>query len=252
MAQRSDEPDDDTFHGFPHPYLAVDVVLLTLCAGALHVVLLRRTRPPFDGRWVLPGAFVGHGESPAAAVDRVLAEKVLLQDVFVEQLFTFGDPDRDPREHVVSIAYYALVPEARLSAVVARGALTLARVGVPWRGLAGGAIDAHGADGVALRLGFDHEQVIGTTVLRLRGKIDYAPVGFELLPREFTLLQLQVVHEAVLGDRVNKDSFRRRMLASGLLQPTGRRQLDVGHRPAELFRFRRPSTKSTRTRESRR
>jgi 8-oxo-dGTP diphosphatase len=111
-------------------------------------------------------------------------------------------------------------------------------VHVPWSGLRGGEVELRSDDGAALRVGFDHARIVGTTVQRLRGKIDYAPVGFELLPAQFTLLDLQQVHEAVLGESLNKDSFRRRLLASGQLQATGRRRSDVGHRPPELFRFR--------------
>jgi 8-oxo-dGTP diphosphatase len=111
---------------------------------------------------------------------------------------------------------------------------------VPWRGEPGGRrtnVALHGPDGARLAIGFDHETIVGAAVQRLRGKIDYAPVGFELLPRDFTLADLQRVHEAVLDRRVNKDSFRRRLLASGQLRATGRREIDVGHRPAELYRF---------------
>lgn len=230
---------------FEHPHLAVDVVLLTLRDGALHALLVRRRPAPFGDHWVLPGGFVARGESVDAAVVRVLADKAGLHDVFVEQLFTFGDADRDPRGHVVSVAYYALVPLARLLATDRPDGVLLGRLDVAWRDLAGGTVEVRDEHGARLPVGFDHERILGVAVQRLRGKIDYAPVGFELLPRDFTLLQLQQVHEAVLGQRQNKDSFRRRMLASGQLQPTGRRERDVGHRPAELYRFRRPSRTGT-------
>ena len=91
-------------------------------------------------------------------------------------------------------------------------------------------------------LAFDHADILGLVVKRLRGKLDYAPIGFELLPRRFTLRQLQTIHETILGKTLNKDSFRRRMIASGLIAPTGEREADVGHRPAELYRFKRKST----------
>jgi 8-oxo-dGTP diphosphatase len=224
---------------YPHPHLTVDVVLLTLRDRALHGLLLRRNEPPFANRWVLPGGFVRLDETLDDAAARVLAAKAGLKGVFLEQLFTFGAPGRDPRARVVSVAYYALVPGDRLDSAASGRDRMLARIAVPWRGIAGGRVALHGADGHRLPIGFDHEVIVGVAVQRLRGKIDYAPVGFELLPRDFTLMQLQQVHEAVLDRRFNKDSFRRRLLASGQLEATGRRQSDVGHRPAELFRFRR-------------
>jgi 8-oxo-dGTP diphosphatase len=236
----------DALDRFPHPHLTVDVVLLTLRDAALHVLLLRRTEAPFAGRWVLPGGFVRIHETLDAAAARVLEIKAGLTGVFLEQLFTFGDPHRDPRARVVSVAYYALVPEQRLRRDDAEqirvrrpeGAddSVLARLDVPWSGTSGGRVEMRGPGG-RLQIGFDHEAIVGMAVQRLRGKIDYAPVGFELLPHDFTLMQLQEVHEAVLDKRVNKDSFRRRLLASRQLQPTGRRESDVDHRPAELFRF---------------
>ena len=167
---------------------------------------------------------------------RVLDRKAGLQDVFVEQLFTFGEPARDPRTRVISVAYYALVDPARVEASAQDGR-RLAPLAVEWEELEGEPVGALDEEDRPLPLAFDHARILGTAVARLRGKLDYAPIGFELLPDTFTLRQLQAVHEAVLGRAVNKDSFRRRMLASGQLQATGEREHDVVHRPAELYRF---------------
>lgn len=238
-----DEELPDNLDRFPHPHLAVDVVLLTLQAGALHVLLLRRANAPFAGAYGLPGGFVHVDESVAGAAERVLATKCGLQGVFLEQLFTFGELDRDPRGRVVSVAYYALVPATALAASTSRD-VVVARVEVPWSGTVGGPVRTH-ADGRQLRLAFDHNRVLGTAVQRLRGKIDYAPVGFELLPAQFTLADLLAVHEAVLGRSQNKDSFRRRLLASGQLAPTGRTR-GGAHRPAALYRFRSPRSSGRR------
>ncbi|MBL8754346.1 MAG: NUDIX domain-containing protein [Planctomycetes bacterium] len=233
------EADETDLDRHPHPHLAVDVALLTLHERALHALLLRRDAAPFAGAASLPGGFVHIDESLPDAVVRVLREKCGLHGVFVEQLFTFGDVGRDPRGRVVTVAYYALVPVAALAAARATGELTLCRLDVPWPQTQGGPVRALDANGKPLRLAFDHDVILGTTVQRLRGKIDYAPVGFELLPPQFTLLDLLEVHQAVLGCPINKDSFRRRLLASGLLAPTGRLRANVAHRPAALFRFRR-------------
>ena len=221
---------------YPRPSVAVDVVALTVDDEALRVVLHRRDDPPAQGQPALPGGFVGIDESLDAAAARVLDTKAGLRGVFLEQLYTFGDPRRDPRGRVLSVAYYALVDGRRVT-----DRSELARVRVPWKGETGGPVEALGSDGKPLPLPFDHADILGLAVKRLRGKLDYTPVGFQLLPAEFTLRQLQTVHETVRGRALNKDSFRRRMLASGLLEATGERELDTAHRPAELYRFTRRS-----------
>ena len=225
---------------FPRPSLAVDVALVAAKDGALRTVVVRRTEHPERGRWALPGGFVGIAEGLDAAAARILAAKTGLSGVVLEQLYTFGDPARDPRTRVVSVAYYALVDAGRLDAAVREG-VARARIVVPWEGETGGPVELAGDDGADLLLAFDHPDILGMAVKRLRGKLDYTPIGFQLLPPAFTLLELQRVHETVLGRPVNKDSFRRRMLASGQLEATGESQKDVEHRPAELYRFARRS-----------
>ena len=217
---------------FPRPSLAVDVVLVTVAGDALATLLVRRDEPPQRGRWALPGGFVAIDESLDAAAARVLETKAGMRGVFLEQLYTFGAPARDPRTRIVSVAYYALVPRERLRAVPAT-------IRVPWSGERGGPVELLDEHGRALPTAFDHREIVGTAVKRLRGKLAYTPVGYALLPRRFTLLQLQRVHEIVLGTPLNKDSFRRRMLASGELEATGAMQEAVDHRPAALYRLRR-------------
>lgn len=239
---RSAEPTHD-LDRFGRPALTVDVVLLGATRDALWTLLVRRATAPFAGAWALPGGFVHIEESLGEAVERVLASKVGVDGVFFEQLYTFGELDRDPRTRVVSVAHYALVDPGRLEAIAeaAAGDRDVARIQVPWEGETGGPVEVLDAGGGALPLAFDHQEILGMAVKRLRGKLNYTPVGYQLLPERFTLRQLQTVHETVLGRPQNKDSFRRRMLASGDLEATGRRQRDVGHRPAELYRFRRRS-----------
>ena len=220
---------------FPHPSVSVDVVLLSVADRRLVTLLVRRTEHPDRGKWALPGGFVRLEESLDAAAARVLSSKAGLDGVFLEQLYTFGDPGRDPRTRVITVAYYALVSQARFAAVV--DLALQARIVVPWAGETGGPVSAIATNDEPLPLAFDHARILGMAVQRLRGKLDYAPVGFQLLPEVFTLRDLQVVHETILDRPLNKDSFRRRMLATGRLRGTGRRQDEVGHRPAELFRF---------------
>lgn len=223
---------------FEHPSVAVDVALLTVRGDRLATLLVRRAEHPHRGRFALPGGFVGMSESLDAAARRVLAAKAGLAKLFVEQLYTFGDPSRDPRTRVISVTYIALVDPERFAETPAlREGVTVAELAVPWEGETGGPVSAIGADGKPLALAFDHDDILGMAVKRVRGKLGYTPIGFQLLPETFTLLDLQTVHEAVLGRSLNKDSFRRKMLASGQLEATGERQADVGHRPAELYRF---------------
>ena len=222
--------------------VSVDVVLLSVIDGELFTVLIRRKEHPHKGQWSLPGGFLRKDESLPDAAARVLEQKVGLGGVFLEQLFTFGAPNRDPRTRVITVAYFALVDASRFpSSEHNKGHFEIALLGVPWEGETGGPVDAIGPNGEARPLAFDHADILGMSVKRIRGKLDYTPIGFQLLPPLFTLRDLQVVHETVLGRPLNKDSFRRRMLASGLLEATGERRQDAAHRPAELYRFSRRS-----------
>jgi 8-oxo-dGTP diphosphatase len=222
---------------FERPSVTVDVALLSAFEGTLCTLVLKRGEHPARGRWALPGGFVQMKESLDAAAVRVLASKTGLASVFLEQLFTFGDPGRDPRTRVIAVAYYALVDRRRFEGAHAQGELSVARIAVPWEGETGGPVVVQDSRGDELALAFDHAEILGMAVKRVRGKLDYTPVGFQLLPDRFTLFDLQRVHETVLGRPLNKDSFRRRMLASGQLEATGESQKDVDHRPAELYRF---------------
>lgn len=221
---------------YERPSVAVDVALIAIRDGALWTLLVQRDRHPAKGAWALPGVFVGFDEGLDEAANRALTEKANLASVFTEQLYTFGAPDRDPRTRVISVAYYALVEPAALERSAASPNARLARLVVPWAGEAGGPVDALDDDG-RLPLAFDHATILGAAVKRIRGKLDYAPIGFELLPARFSLRDLRLVHEAILGRSLNKDSFRRRMLDRGLVVPTGVRDTAVGHRPPELYRF---------------
>lgn len=224
---------------FERPSVAVDLALLTVRDMRLEALLMRRPHHPAKGRLSLPGTFVGISESLEATVQRLLSERMALRNVFLEQLYTFGAPKRDPRMRIISVAYYALLAPERLTGFD-NERFTIAPITVPWAGEAGGAVQVGEGTG-SQKLAFDHAEIIGMAVKRLRGKLNYAPVGYQLLPDEFTLRRLQEVHETILDKPVNKDSFRRRMLSSGELEATGRLEDAVGHRPAELYRFARRS-----------
>jgi len=206
------------------PSVAIDLALLTIVERQLRVLVMRLA----DGSFGLPGGFVHIHESLEATVERVLRDKARLPGAFVEQLYTFGAPDRDPRGRVISVAHYALVPAERLAEALAQDeGLTLALIEdgrVKW------------PDGAVAGLAYDHDEILRTAVERLRGKLDYSAVGLELLPELFTLRQLQEVHEAILGAQLAKPAFRRRMLDRGYLKPTGRLETGGAFRPAELYR----------------
>jgi 8-oxo-dGTP diphosphatase len=240
--RRSDE--DEVFLAtydasrYEHPSVAVDVALCAVADGDLRTLLLRRPEPPQRGRHALPGTFVGMSEPLEATAARALETKLGVTGVFLEQLYTFGAPKRDPRTRVITVAYYALLDEARLAAAAedaeGKGGV-VASLHVPWDGVEGGPVEARDAAGEPLTLAFDHAEILGMMVQRLRGKLDYTPIGFELLPARFTLAELLRVHETILGRPLNKDSFRRRMVASGMIAATGDFQEATQHRPAELF-----------------
>jgi 8-oxo-dGTP diphosphatase len=187
------------------------------------------------GRWALPGGFVRLDEGLDEAAARVLAEKAGLRDVFLEQLYTFGQPTRDPRMRIISVAYYAVVEPALLDSVIASESTQLFTITLAASG-ASESLEIRDDRGERIEIAFDHDAIIATAVQRLRGKLGYAPVSYPFLPPHFTLYQLQRVHEVILNTRVNKDSFRRKVLASGEIEATGAIQEVVDHRPAALYR----------------
>ena len=221
---------------YERPALAVDLVLMGIRAGRMAALLMQRTHQPQAGLWALPGGFVGIDETLDEAAGRVLRDKAGIARARLEQLYTFGAVDRDPRMRIVSVAYLALLPAAAFAEALA-GGLTAAALGVPWAGEAGGPVSAVSEGGAPLTLAFDHADILAQAVKRLRGKLDYTDVAFALLPEQFTLRQLQDVHEAVLGAALNTSAFRRRMRDRGWIAPTGAREAGTAFRPAELFRF---------------
>ncbi len=222
---------------FERPSLAVDLVLLTVADGALSVMVIRRDEPPSAGDWSLPGGFVPIDESIDQTVRRVLRDKARLPDVFVEQLYSFGAVDRDPRGRVISVAYYGLVAHERLAAALAHSSnLALAQVITPWAGEEGGASIIRLPTGETRSLPFDHSEVLGVAVQRLRGKLDYTACRPGVVAGALPLRTLQVVHEAILGRPLTKPAFRRKMLDRGYLESTGEREAAGPFRPAELYR----------------
>jgi 8-oxo-dGTP diphosphatase len=206
---------------YARPALAVDCVVFGLDETDLKVLLIQRKLQPFQHSWALPGGFVRVDETLDTAAKRELEEEAGVSDVFLEQLYTFGALDRDPRERVVSVAYYAL---AKLSDHRVRAATDA--MGVGWFPL----------DDLP-KLAFDHTEIVLRAHERLRGKVRYAPIGFELLPPRFSLTQLQRLYEIVLGTDLDKRNFRKKILAMDLLVETDEVEQGVRHRAARLYRF---------------
>jgi 8-oxo-dGTP diphosphatase len=196
--------------------VTVDVVLFTIRDRQLQLLVVRRSDYPFEGRWALPGGFVHEEESIDAAAIRELREETEVSRVYLEQLYTFGEPARDPRGRVITVAYYALVPENQISQASARTAWFPIN-NVP-------------------RLAFDHGKIVDYAHDRIRNRLDNTNVGFELLPEKFTLTQLQMVHEAILGEPLDKRNFRRKIIQKGIVQPLEEWHY-TGRKPAQLYRF---------------
>jgi 8-oxo-dGTP diphosphatase len=206
---------------YPRPSVTADVIIFTLRGGDLQVLLIRRKNPPCQGMWAIPGGFVHVDESLEEAALRELAEEAGVHDVYLEQLYTFGDVDRDPRGRVITVAYFALVPALAIDPQAGDEA-TEAR----WWSV----YDLP-------PLGFDHAGILTYALQRLRYKLEYTAVGFELLPEVFTLSELQEAYEVILGEGLDKRNFRRKILSADVIEETGDRRVGEG-RPAKLYRFR--------------
>lgn len=206
---------------YPHPAVTVDLVVFGLDDGELKLLLIRRGLEPFRGNWALPGGFIKMDETLETSARRELEEETGVRDLYLEQLGTFGDPGRDPRERVITVAYFAIVNlfdhpvKADTDADEAR-----------WWPVSS-----------LPTLAFDHDRIIAQALERLRGKVRYRPLVFEFLPARFTLTQLQSLYEIILGEVLDKRNFRKKILATGLLIPLDEVLEGVAHRAPQLFRF---------------
>ncbi|MGQ0613172.1 MAG: NUDIX hydrolase [Planctomycetaceae bacterium] len=201
--------------------VAVDLVVFAIRGGRLEALLIRRGSPPFKGKWALPGGFVLPDEGLEEAARRELAEETGLSGLYLEQLFSFGDPRRDPRGRVIGVAYFAVVPPSKALPVAGSDA-------------AGAAFHpAHDAPPLA----FDHAAILAKAVDRLRTKTEYSTVPLRLLDEPFTLTELQQVYEVLLERPLDKRNFRKKMLALGAVVETRGARREGAHRPAKLYRL---------------
>lgn len=208
---------------YERPALTVDCVIFAIDFEEenLKVLLIKRGEAPFEHSWALPGGFVHADESLEKAATRELKEETGLDSLYLEQLYTYGGLNRDPRERVISVAYFALTNIQGRELAADTDAVDAA-----WFGL----------DDLP-HLAFDHQDIISDAEFRLQGKLRYKPVGFELLPERFTLSQLQRLYEIILNTEFDKRNFRKKLQKLDVLIDTEEIQKDVNHRAARLYRF---------------
>ena len=206
---------------YSHVVVAVDVAIFTIIDQSLHVLLMKLSKPPYEKSWALPGGLIHSDESLDEAASRELKERTGLSGVYLEQLYTFGKINRDPFGRVVSTAYFALVPSGAraLAALKSSGDVAWYKVNkLP-------------------ELGYDHAEIIDYGLERLRSKLRYSNIVYSLLPKEFTLTDLQSAYEIILGRPLDKRNFRKKILSLRLIEATGKKVTGAPNRPAELYRF---------------
>jgi 8-oxo-dGTP diphosphatase len=209
---------------YPHLAVTVDVVIFTIRDRQLKLLLIRRAGEPYRGQWALPGGFVQLPESLEEAARRELEEETGVSGVFLEQLYTYGRPDRDPRERVITVAYYALIPSDKIQI---RAATDAEAVG--WFGM-----DELPA------LAFDHAEIVNMAHERLTAKLDYSTIALQFMPERFTLSELQEVYEIILRQEMDKRNFRKWVLALEQIEETEEERRGGIHRPAKLYLVKHP------------
>lgn len=208
-------------YDYERPALATDCVIFGFDGGELKLLLIERLNEPFKNKWALPGGFVFMDETTEASAKRILLEKAGLKNVFIEQLYTFSEVDRDPRERIVSVSYFALVNKHQYELIAGRDT-----VKAEWFELS-----------KLPKLAFDHGKIVKMAIQRLKGKVSYQPIGFELLDEKFTLSQLQTVYESILEVPIDKRNFRKKILGMGLLTALDEKEKNVAHKAARFYKF---------------
>jgi 8-oxo-dGTP diphosphatase len=200
---------------------AVDSTIFTVKNGELMVLLIEMTKKPYSGMWALPGGLIEQKETTIGAAERILEESTGVKNAYLEQLGTFDAIDRDPFARTISIAYMALMDVEDVKLVT-----TEKYSDVRWWPMS-----------KLPELAYDHKQIAKVALDRLRGKLEYTNIVWSLLPKEFTLTDLQMIYEIILGTEIDKRNFRRKILSLKLLERTGKRRAGSANRPAELYRF---------------
>lgn len=201
------------------PSVTVDIILFTVKEDNLKALLVKRAIEPFKDMWAIPGGFIRMNESLEEAAKRELVEETNVKDVYLEQLYTFGDPKRDPRTRVVTVAYFALVNSEKFKLKASTDVKD-----VRWFSMY-----------ELPELAFDHKKILEYALKRLRWKLEYTTLAFSLLPEEFTLTELQKIYEIIFNKKLDKRNFRKKIKALGLVKETTQYKEDVAHRPPKLY-----------------
>lgn len=201
--------------------VSVDSVVLGYTNEELNVLLIKREKEPFKGKWSIPGGLLKDHSTATEEASSILKTKAGFQIEFLEQLFTFDDIKRDPRSRTISITYFALINPDHYQISVD--------------------LKSHDSQWFNLndlpQLAFDHAEIIKLAITRLQGKIVYQPIGFELLSEEFTLSELQHLYEVVLGSELDKRNFRKKIISTGIVSTTGKKRIGMRNRQPELYKF---------------
>jgi 8-oxo-dGTP diphosphatase len=208
-------------YDYQRPALTTDCVIFGFDGGELKLLLIERENEPYKNKWALPGGFVFIDETTEACAKRILLEKTGLKNVFIEQLYTFSEVSRDPRERIISVSYFALVNKQQYELIAGRDA-----VKAEWYALS-----------QLPKLAFDHGKIVETAIQRLKGKVAYQPIGFELLGEKFTLSQFQAVYESILETTIDKRNFRKKILGMGLLISLEEKEKNVARKAARFYKF---------------
>jgi 8-oxo-dGTP diphosphatase len=217
----SDSPETYDPSRYERPSVTVDVVIFSLINGELNILLVKRRRWPYEGHWAIPGGFINMNESLEQSARRELEEETGVRDIYLEQLFTFGDLNRDPRTRVISVAYFAIIRADRQTLRVSDESTD-----VNWFPV--GALPG--------TLAFDHDFILAMALERLRSKLEYTTIAFQLLPEVFSILELKHIYEQILGEELDKGNFYRKIKDARVLEDTGLRREGRG-RPTTLYRF---------------
>lgn len=209
-----------------NPLLAVDAVLFRVINNSLKVLLIQIHGGAYNNKWAIPGGLVKENESLDSAISRILSKKANVNNIYLEQLYTFGDPGRDKRGHSVSVAYYALISDPEKLNIETMPYYK----DIKWFDV------KHLPD-----LAFDHKHIIKFAHQRLKSKLSYTNIAYSLLPNKFTLSQLKQIYEVIYSEAIDKRNFRKSILSKGLLEKTGETQSEVRHRPAKLYKFKKQS-----------
>ena len=210
----------DKLTDYKQPSVTVDVIIFTIIDSDLKVLLVKRKNPPFEGRWAIPGGFVRFDENLEDAAKRELSEETNVKNIYLEQLYTFGEVARDPRGRVITVAYFALASAKDMQIQAASDASD-----VKW----------HSVYSLP-ELAFDHATILDYALQRLRYKLEYSTVCFQLLPKKFTLTELQSAYEIIFNKKLDKRNFRKKILSLDIISQSGE-TTEGAHRPAKLYSF---------------